>query len=1025
MNIAEYSVVNKVVTWLFVLILVGGGVGAYEEMGKLEDPAFTIKEAKVITLYPGATVTQVESEVTYHVEDAVQQLGQLKRIKMSISRPGYSEVTVEFKDEYGPKDMPSIYDELRRKIADMKHKLPPGAQAPSVVDDFADVFGIFLTVSGDGYSYRDLKDVADRLKKQLVLIDGVRKVSVQGVQQEVVYFEISRARLAELGIPVHAIGEVLRSVNQASPAGSLNVGNDYIRIHPTGEAQSVNEIGDVFVTSEDKTLIRLSDIGEIVRAYKDPATSLYYSDGKPAVALAISMSAGENVIAVGDRIEQRLAEMASVIPVGIEIKDTYNQPKEVDSSVSGFINSVIEALIIVVAVLLVFMGARVGLIIGAVLLITVAGTLWIMNMFGIELQRISLGALIIALGMLVDNAIVVAEGMLIRIQQGMSGRKAAGETVGQTFTALLGGTIIGILAFSGIGFSTDNTGEFARSLFYVILISLSLSWFTAITTTPLLCALFIKKTEPKEGEEEKDPYDSGMFRGYKALLLPALKFKYVTVAVAAGFFAMAVYGFGHIKEGFFPDANTPIFFVDVWQVEGTDISTTKEDTLRLEAWIREQEEVVQTTTIVGSGAVRFTLVYSPESSTATYAQIIVKVEDREQIAGLQDRIDTWLMENLPNTEPKIKNLRIGPGRDSKIEARFSGPDPDVLRQLSEQAQAIMHADDDAREVRDDWRQPVKVIVPQFNEQVGRQLGINRSDFADALQFASEGAPGGIFRDGNRLLPIYLRAPEEERASPSDLTDIQVYSPVLERFIPIGQVSTGFETKMENNIIRNRNRLHTIIASCNPISEFATPLFNRVRPQIEAIELPPGYILEWGGEYEDATDAQNSLFDVLPGGFLLMIIVSIMLFGRIRQPLIIWLVVPMAIVGITFGLLLMDGAFDFMALLGALSLVGLQIKNAIVLIEEIDLQKSTGKNTYDAIVDASISRLRPVLMAASTTILGVIPLLSDVFFAYMSITIMFGLGFATALTMLVVPALYLIFFDDTKELAQEKQLAEAT
>ena len=1009
MNIAQYSVVNRVVTWLVVIILVGGGMLAYDKIGKLEDPAFTIKQAKVITLYPGASANEVEAEVTFHIEDALQQMEQLKELSMTVNRPGYSEVTIDFQDKYKLDAMPGIYDEVRRKIADMQSKLPPGAQPPMIIDSFADVYGLFLTLSGDGYTYRDLKDFADVLKKQLVLVDGVRKVVIGGEQKEQVNIFFSRTKMAELGINPQAIANVLKSQNVAAPAGNLLVGKDYIRIHPTGEFKSVQAIGDVFIASSDKQLVRLSDIATIERSYFDEPTMMYYRNGKPALTLGISMQPGVNVVAVGERLDQKFEDLLPVTPQGMQIEAVYDQPKEVNKAVNGFIISVVQALVIVVVVLLFFMGVRVGLIIGAVLLITVAGTLWIMEMSGMELQRISLGALIIALGMLVDNAIVVAEGMLVRIKGGMDAVKAAGETVGQTIWALLGGTVIGIVAFSGIGFSVSSVGEFAGSLFWVILISLSLSWFTAVTTTPLLCALFIKPDKKVEGEVETDPYAGALFQGYKKLLMVALRFRWLTVSLVVALFVSSVIGFGYIKQGFFPDSNTPLFFVDIWEVEGTDIRQTRDDALLVEQYISSLEGVEATTTMVGGGAMRFTLVYTPESTTNSYAQIIVKTENREVIAGLQDKITEFMRVELPNTEPKVKNLRIGPGRDSKIEARFSGPNQAKLRALSEQAQAIMFKDPEAKDIRDDWRQPVKVIRPIFNEQVGRQLGITRYELTDALRRSSVGSSVATYRDGNRLLDIVLRAPENERDDVSKLRDIQVYSPVLERTVPVGQIVTRFETIWENNIVRNRDRAHTIIASCNPTVPLASPLFARLKPQIEAIELPSGYMLEWGGEYEDGIDAQGPLFAALPGGFILMIIASILLFGRIRQPLIIWLVVPMAVIGITAGLLVTGGAFDFMALLGALSLVGLLIKNAIVLIEEIDLQREQGKELFQAIVESSVARMRPVVMAASTTILGLIPLLSDVFFMNMSIAIMAGLGFATILTLIIIPVLYSIFF----------------
>ena len=1008
MNIGDYSVKNRVISWLLVVIMVGGGLIAFERMGKLEDPAFTIKSAKIITLYPGATAREVQDELTYHLEDAIQKMPQVKRIKMSVSRPGLSDILVDFKDEYKSADLPNIFDELRRKIADVRPSLPPGAQAPIVLDDFGDVYGIYLMLTGEGYSWRDLYDTADAIKKQLVLVNGVRKVVIDGEQREVVYLDIPRSTVAEMGLDLSQIAAVLGSQNVVVDAGNVRVGDDYVRFNPTGDFQSVQEIGDVLISSSDRKLIRLKDFATITRAYEEVPGKMYYLNGQPGLSIGISMASGQNVVEVGRQVDKMLESLLPVVPIGMELETVYNQPEEVEKSVGGFIVSVGQAVAIVLLVLLAFMGLRTGIVIGAVLLITVAGTLFLMNVFSIELQRISLGALVIALGMLVDNAIVVAEGMQVRMESGMKATQAAAEAVGKTIWALLGGTVIGILAFSAIGLSPDNTGEFASSLFYVILISLSLSWITAISTTPLLCALLLKPgTSDTPGD--KDPYAGKLFQAYRGILATAIKHRWVTLGAVVGMFVLAVVGFGHIKSGFFPDSSTPIFFVDVWEPEGTDIRKTRDDTLLVSKFIRELPGVVQTSSVIGGPHQRFTLVYDAKEPTRVYAQIIVRTEKRDQIPAAMAATREYLRRELPWTDPIIKPMRIGPGRDAKIEARFSGPDEKVLRELAEQAQAIMLEDPNSTDVRNDWRSPVKVSTPVFNEQVARQLGVDRQELGDALKVAFDGYDVGRYRDGNRLLPIRLRAPEEERADIDQVRDIQVWSPVLRRTVPVSQVVSGYETRWENSVIRGRNRIQTIIASCNPVDGMAGPLLLSLWPQIEAIELPPGYKLEWGGEYEDSQNAQAGLGASLPVGFLLMILTSIFLFGKLRQPLIIWLTVPLAIVGITVGLLGTGGAFDFMSLLGALSLIGLLIKNAIVLIEEIDQQIDSGKEPYQALLDACVSRMRPVVLAAATTILGLIPLLSDVFFVNMSVTIMAGLGFASVLTLIVVPTLYAVFF----------------
>lgn len=1007
MNIAEYSVTKKVTTWLLIILFLAGGVTALQDISRLEDPEFTIKEAKVYTGYPGATPQEVEREVTYHIENAVQELQQLKRVE-SISQSGFSEVTVKIKDKYKKQDFPNIWDELRRKINDAQSTLPPGAQTSIVFDDFGDVFGLFYALTGDGYSYRELKDFADLLKEQLLLVHGVRKITIDGDQQEIAYLEVSRANMAKLGISSINFKRVLESQNLVSDSGNVRVSDEYIRINPTGQLKSVQEIGELLIKGSNDTLIRIKDIATVRRAYEHVPSNYNFFNGKPALTIGISMLPGQNVVAVGERLDKRLQELQTVSPLGMTLQPIYDQPNIVDESVSGFILNVVAALVIVIIVLLFFMGLRTGLIIGAVLLITVSGTVWFMNFYAIDLQRISLGALIIALGMLVDNAIVVAEGMLVRIKRGEDGIKAAREVVGSTMWALLGGTIVGIVAFAAIGLSEDATGEFANSLFWVIFISLLLSWFTAVTMTPLLCVQFLKADKP--GEAQSDPYSGFLFKKYRGLLHTAICHRWVTITIVIVMFATSIFGFGYVKHSFFPNSNTPMFFFDMWNVEGTDIRKTRDDIIEIDNYLHTLDGVVNTASFIGGGATRFTLVYSPESPSSAYAQIIITTETLADIPRIEKLLLDYTATHFPDSEPKTKPLRIGPGRDAKIEARLNGPDPVVLRQLSQQVQQIMVDDGGAIDIRDDWRQPVKVIRPIYNEKAARQLGITREDVSKALLTAFDGQQIGLFKDGIRLLPIVMLPPAIERKDVGAMRDIPVNSPVLHDNVPIGQVVSDFETEWADAKIRKRNRIYTVTPSCDPAQGLATVLLDRLKPKIDSMELPPGYFLEWGGEYEDSRDANNAINSSLPAGFLTMIVVVILLFGKVRQPLIIWLTVPLAIIGITAGLLSMDVAFGFMGLLGALSLVGLLIKNAIVLIEEIDMQIAEGKESFTAILDSSVSRMRPVMMAASTTILGMAPLLSDVFFLDMAVVIMFGLGFASALTLIVVPVLYAVFFN---------------
>jgi multidrug efflux pump subunit AcrB len=1006
MSLAQYALRNKVVMYMLTVLLIGGGVMAYENLGRLEDPEFTIKEALVTTHYPGASPYEVEQEVTDKIETAVQQLGQIKKVT-SLSRAGLSIITVEIKDKYDKNTLPQVWDELRRKVGDVQSQLPPGVKTSVVNDDYSDVYGVFFALSGKGYPFKDLYDFAKQLRRELLLVQDVAKVEIFGHQPEVVYVEMSRSRMAELGVSQQDIYRTLERQNMVVPAGQVKVGTEYVRISPTGRHTSVEQIGNLLVrASKSGELIYLKDFAKIERGYLEPPSLIMKHNGKPALGLGISTVLGGNVVTMGHAVKKRLKELEATAPVGMTLNMVYYQPQLVTKAVNGFVVSLLEALAIVVVTLMIFMGLRSGLLVGAMLILTIAGTLIIMFAWEISLERISLGALIIALGMLVDNAIVVTEGILIGVQKGLNKTKAAAEVVAQTSMPLLGATIVAILAFAGIGLSQDKTGEYCYSLFQVILISLSLSWLFAVTLTPLFGAMVLK-AEP--GEKGKDPYAGAVYQMYKRFLLLCLRKRTATCASLVVLLCLAVYGFGFIDRSFFPDSTLNKFYVDYWLPEGTHIQDTAQDLEKIEQYVSKLEGVESVSTFVGQGSLRFMLTYTPEKVNSSYGQLIVTVKDHRSIESLMPKIEEYLKDNFPNAEPRPNKFVFGPGGGFKIEARFRGSDPTVLRSMANQAKSIMEQNPNTRYVRDDWRRKVKLLEPQFSEAKARRAGISRPDLADALEMTFRGLSVGLYREEDELLPILSRPPANERIGVDNINDVQVWSPVHQNMIPVKQVVNGFDTVWEDAIIHRRNRLPTVTAQCDPKGVSAGAVLDRIAPVIEAIKLPPGYEMEWGGEYEDSKDGQDSLAKVVPFSFLAMIITIIIMFNAVRQPLVIFLCVPLAIIGVSAGLLVTGQPFGFMALLGFLSLSGMLIKNAIVLIDQIDLDVREGKTVFDAIVDSSVSRLRPVAMAAVTTILGMIPLLQDAFFVAMAVTIMAGLAFATALTLIVVPVLYAIFF----------------
>ena len=1006
MNIAQFFIEQRITTLVLTMVMIGVGMVSYQGLSRLEDPEFTIKDALIITAYPGASAAEVEEEISDPLEIAVQKMGQLKHV-VSKSDRGLSTLTVTIKDQYDKAKLPQVWDELRRKISDAQGGLPPGAGIPLVVDDYGDVYGIFIAIYGNDYSYAELKVVVDMLRRELLLVKDVGKIDTYGERVEAVYVELNRDQMSQLGISESVIINELQQKNAVANAGRVRVGPEFITINPTGVISTVEQFESILISGGGEQQIYLRDVANVRRGYVEPPTHLIRYDGASAIGLGISTVSGGNVVTMGDALSARVAELQERIPLGIELGMVSVQSQAVSTSISSFIISLLQAVAIVIVVLLFFMGLRSGILIGFVLLLTIAGTFIFMSPMLVALERISLGALIIALGMLVDNAIVVVDGVLVRLQKGEETKQAAIEVVKRTAIPLLGATVIAILAFAAIGTSDDKTGEFCRSLFQVVMISLLLSWATAVSVTPLLCVMFLKK--PVAGEVQDDPYGGAFYAVYKGLLRTAIHGKVITLILVVGIFASSLWGFGFVSQSFFPPSTRPQFMVDLWLPQGTHIDQMVATVASIEDHVSRQEGVTHVTSLVGKGGMRFLLTYTPEKTNSAYAQLLVDVETPEFLDRLLPEIEDYLAATYPDLLGYTSRFQLGPGSTGKIQARFSGPDHDVLRQLAVQTQAIYRADFDSKAIRTDWRQRVKVVRPLLAEEQANLNGITRTDVANSLLQAFQGASIGVYREGDLLLPIIMRAEESQRSDIGSIQNLQIWSSAAAAMIPLRQVVSGFESTFEDEIIQRRNRKPTITVYADPKADLASELFERVRPQVEALELPPGYELEWGGEYEDAGDAQRGLTASLPMFLLAMILITIVLFNSLKQPLIIWLMVPLSLIGVTVGLLSTSQPFGFMALLGLLSLIGMLIKNAIVLIDEINLQSGEGKALLDAIVDSGVSRLRPVLMAASTTALGLIPLLFDAFFVSMAVTIIFGLGFVTLLTMVIVPVLYATFY----------------
>jgi len=1027
MNLAKIAIEKKAVTYFVTLLLVLAGIASFFSLGQLEDPEFSIKTAVIVTQYPGASSEEVELEVTDRIEVALQQLKTIDYLK-SFSAPGYSQIWVNIKPQYWSDRLPQVWDEMRRKIREVETTLPPGANRPIVNDDFGDVYGLLMAVTGDGYSYGEMEGAVKALKKELSLVEGVARVELWGVQPKVIYLEASEDQISQMGISDVSVLHTLQKQNMVVDAGSVNIQDIRARVSPTGEFSSPEDIGELAIRptlidslqslgegklslKRSEELIRIRDIGTVKRGYADPPRTMMRFDGKPALAISITNIAGANIVDVGKAVDARIEELVADLPIGLEVQQVHWMSDVVEDSVNGFFINLGEAVLIVLIVLAVAMGWRMGVLIGIDLILTIFGTLIVMAIMGIDLQRMSLGALVIALGMMVDNSIVMADGFVVRLRKGMDRKKAAIEASGGPAMPLLGATVIAVMAFYPIGGSTDNTGEYCLSLFTVVGISLMVSWVISMTLTPVKCIDMLP--DPKPDQNADDEYGGKFFVIFRRFLEKVIRLRMVFMASMIGLLIVSFLGFGFVEQLFFPNSSMSKFMIDFYAPQGTRIQTVSADLARLEEKLLQDERVDSVSTFIGSGPPRFYLPVEPESGNPAYGQLIVNLHDYREIDEFIADLSPWLVEAYPDSNVPMRKFGVGPSMTWSFEYRISGPaiaDTEVLRGLADDVLTIMGDEPMVGSMQTDWRQKVPSIVPVYNQERARLAGVSRENIANATKRAYDGRTIGLYREQDEMLPIILRNPEDDKASLESFDILQVSPDLSTTSLPIAQVIDGVEMEWEETRIYRRDRRRTITVQANPVLGVTlATLMQQVKDKVEAIQVPPGYKAEWGGITESQADSQKGLLPGFIPAFVVILLTIVMLFNAYRPPIIILLTVPFVMIGITFGLLGFNAPFGFMALLGAMSLVGMMIKNAIVLLDEVNVNLALEKTPYDSVIDAAMSRLRPVVLAAATTVLGVMPLLQDVFWVGMAVTIMAGLTFGTVITMLVVPVLYSWFY----------------
>ena len=1031
--LSKYAVHHRVVVLFCVTLIIAGGIWSYLTMGRLEDPEFSIKTAVVITLYPGASAEEVAERVTNVVERSAQQIKGLEKVR-SISRPGLSLVLVDLEEKFPPKQMPTAWQELRNKMRTAALELPVEALPPIVNDDFGEVYGIVFALSADGFSDAELRDRAKELQKEFLLVDQVRRVELWGLPEEQIEVEISQARMAEMNVHPLAVFLALGTQNFQTDSGEMTISGEKVRIAPSGSFQSIEEIKNVVIPdgvdftkaaaafskgeplvsaiaplgaaeADGSRQIQLSDIADVRRVSIEEPSKIMRSDGRRAVAVALSPVPNGDVIKMGELVRQRADEIMKDFPAGFRLDVVSYQPDNVNVSIHAFTKNLYEALIIVTLVVMIAMGWRSGLLITSSLLIVILGTLCVLAPMGVVLQRVTLGAFIIAIGILVDDAVVVGDLILVRMQRGMERSEACVEGAKRASHQLLGATIVGALAFLPIYLSPDVTGEYAGDVFVVLAISLMISWFVAMLQTPVVYSLFVRA---KPTGENANPHGGPVYRFYRRTLEGALRHKTLALLFLLGALAVTAVGFTRVPRVFFPRAIRTQYMIDYWLPEGTSINTVAADAAQIEQYLLKQEGVTNVATFLGSGPPRFYLPYEPELPNSSYCQLVVNVDSTDTVSRLIRPTEQWIKEHFPEAEIRAQRFALGPTTKQEVEVRFSGPDPKVLADLARQAKEIFRAEPTAKFIRDDWRQKVPTWTPEFSQSKGTRAMISRAQMQLALRWATLGIPAATFSDGENLLAIKVRANPAERNSTEILQSTPVWGTTLEP-VPLSQIAADPGVTWENGLIHRRNRIPTITVGADPEGVQWADLMKSVREKIESIPLPDGYHLEWGGQYEKSETAQNLMLSKLPIALIFMAIIVVALFNGLRQPLIIMLTFPLAAIGITIGLLAMGKPFGFMALVGAMSLLGMMVRNGVVLMDQIDEELAKGDDSYNAIVDASVERMRPVTVAAMTVIVGMIPLLSDPLFDSMATAIMFGLIVATVLTLYVVPIFYMILF----------------
>ena len=1009
MSLPEYSLKNRKVVWFFLFVLLAGGALGFVTLGKKEDSVFVIKSASLVCSYPGATPLEVEQLVTEPIEREVQSMRLVHKIT-SESYYGLSKVLVELDPATRASEIPQLWDELRRKVLNIQPRLPAGASPVTVADDFGDVYGIYYGLSVDGgFTWAELRDWAQRIKTALVTVDGVQKVSLFGEQTPVVNVYVNLAALANFAIRPETIVATIGQQNTIVNSGEKQAGALQIQILEAGTYKNLDDISNQMLTAASGKQYRLGDIARVERGYADPPQTLMRVDGRRAVGIGISTEAQVDVVKTGEKIIRVLDGLMRQMPVGMDLTVLYPENRIAQQANATFVLNLAESVAIVILIIMLVMGFRAGVLIGSSLLFSIGGTLLLMQFLGEGLNRTSLAGFIIAMGMLVDNAIVVTDNAQQAMLRGVARRRAVVDGANAPRWSLLGATLIAIFSFLPLYLAPSSVAEIVKPLFVVLALSLLLSWVLALTQTPLF-GDFMLRVKPVA----HDPYDTKFYRAFDRLLAALLRWRWGVVAGVVALFAAALAVMGLMPQNFFPSLDKPYFRADVLLPEGYNIRDTERNLRTMEEWLHAQPEVKTVSVTMGSTPPRYYLASSSVSLRPNFGNILVELHDKEQTEAVEARFNAYVRAMCPDVWLRSSLFKLSPVPDAAIEFGFIGDDIDTLRRLTQAAEEIMWRTPGTVNIRNSWGNRVPTWLPLYSQMKGQRIGVTRSQMAQGITIATQGYRLGEYREGDQFMPILLKDENIDTYNLTNLQALPIFTPAGKVY-SIEQATDGFRFEYRVGVVKRYNRQRVMKAQCDPGRGVNTmQLYATLRDSVlRGVVLPEGYSMKVFGEQESQQESNSALARYMPLTMVLIFIVLLLLFRNYREPAVILLMIPLIFIGVVLGLAVTGKVFNFFSLLGLLGLVGMNIKNAVVLVEQIGVLRSEGKGAYEALTAATRSRIVPVAMASGTTILGMLPLLFDSMFGAMAATIMGGLLVATLLTVCVLPVVYAIFYNIRK------------